>query len=217
VAAPILAQARLAVRLVEFNVRVARFAHHSWFGEVRGMRPTARTETGLSQWLLQEYGLDHEMDWEMSEPQKRVWLLDAPSLQRLAQELALAMHREWVLQLIDARRLRTLEASVPAGAVNFVMGELPEGRYHHVAPQVDFDAGSPTQLATKLQDAGARTLMGLLNPGWRAVRGRAQLYFERLQRLGEAAPCEATQRQQALVLICEWLVPRRFAEWGWCF
>ncbi|HEY6926291.1 MAG TPA: SctK family type III secretion system sorting platform protein, partial [Steroidobacteraceae bacterium] len=200
-----------------FNIRVARFAHHSWFEEVAGIRPTARTELWLSRWLLQESGLDHEMDWEMSEPQKRLWLLDAPSLQRLAQELALTMHREWVLQLIDARRLRVLEESVGAGAVNFVIGDLPEGQYHHAAPQVDFDADSPAGLTTKLREVGARTLMGLLSPEWRAVRGRAQLYFERFQRLGEVVPCEPAQRQQALALICEWLIPRRFAEWAWCF
>ena len=72
-AAPV--AARRAVRLVEFNLHPAGFAHRSWFGALSGERSMCeaifaaegraaeRSEPGLSCWLLEELGLQGEMDW----------------------------------------------------------------------------------------------------------------------------------------------------------
>ena len=222
-------QARLAVRLVEFNMHVARFAHRSWYGRDASTQISnanvfdacgkldTRAESHISEWLLRELDLYRAMDWEMSEPEKRLWLLDGASLERLAQELALTMHREWLLQVIDARRLRALESSVSERALHFVIEEVPQGQFHYGSPAVSFEIESSAVLGTKLKEAGARTLMALLQPAWRAVRGRAQLYFDRSQKLDDVTPFEAAHRDQALELICGWLLPRRFPEWGWCF
>jgi hypothetical protein len=127
------------------------------------------------------------------------------------------MHREWVLQVIDAKWLRSLNTSVGESAVRFVIEEMPKGECRHRSPTVNFATESATELGRQLQEAGARTLIALLHPAWRAVRGRAQLYFDRSQKLGDVTPFDAGQCEQALELICGWLVPRRFPEWGWCF
>jgi hypothetical protein len=157
------------------------------------------------------------MDWEMAEPQKRLWLLDGQSLERLARELALAMHREWLLQVIDAARLRVLKRSVDEKAVRFVIEEVPTGQCHFQTPTVSFEIDSSAELGTRLKEVGVRALMALLDPAWRAVRRRAQLHFDRSQNLGEVAPFEAPHRDQALDLIVKRLLPRRFPEWAWCF
>jgi hypothetical protein len=98
-----------------------------------------------------------------------------------------------------------------------VIEEVPKGQFHYGSPAVSFEIDSSAVLGTKLKEAGARTLMALLQPAWRAVRGRAQLYFDRSQKLNDVTPFEAAHRDQALELICGWLLPRRFPEWGWCF
>jgi hypothetical protein len=205
---------QLALRLSAFNLHVARFAHPSWYAEELRGHLSARSEPQVSRWLLQELGLQDEMDWEMQEPQKRVWLLDAPSLKRLARELALAMHRDWLVRVIDGTRLRALQAEVGEQALRFVVEEVPENSFHYQSPMVSLEAHSPGEVGANLTEQGMRTLLALLQPAWRAVRGRAQLYFERATELGDVPPLEPVHRQRALELICRRLIPRRFPEWA---
>jgi hypothetical protein len=227
---PVSAKSRRALRLVEFNLHPARFAHRSWYGDRSGWQGLSeaifdagghvddRAEPLVSNWLLHEHGLQDAMDWEMDEPQKRLWLLDGASLERLALELALAMHREWLVRVIEGARLRALGAKVGGQALRFVVEEVPEGAFHYQSPVVSFDL-DPQQgeLGEELKEQGVRTLLALLDPTWRAVRGRAQLYFDRARELGEPPPLESEHCRRALELICGRLIPRRFPEWAWCF
>jgi hypothetical protein len=264
---------RRALRLVEFNLHVARFAHRSWFGALldgpaplderavsdalfdagggaarraepavsdalfdagggvaRRAEPAvsdalfepgggvvARSEPALSRWLLEELGVLREMDWEMDELPKRIWLLDGPALERLALEFALCMHREWLVRVIDAKHLRVLYESVGRDAVRFVIQDVPEGAFHYQAPVVSFGSDAPIDVAAMLTDHGARALLALLQPAWRAVRVRAGLYFDRAKALGDAPSLEPAQSRRALELLCERLIPRRFPQWAWCF
>jgi hypothetical protein len=217
------------VRLVEFNLHPARFAHRSWF-EALSSEPAVseaifeadgrvadRCESGLSCWLLEQLGLQGQMDWQMSELPKRIWLLDGPALGRLALELALCMHREWLVRMIDARHLRALYEKVDREAVRFVIQEVPEGAFHYESAVVSFERDAPLDLARELKDHGARTLLALLLPTWRAVRARAQLHFDRAKALGDAPPLEPAHSRRALELLCDRLIPRRFPQWAWCF
>lgn len=156
------------------------------------------------------------MDWDLHEPQKRLWLLDGSALQRLATELALAMHRQWLLQVIDGARVRTLSDEVGEQALRFVVRELPADSFHYQAPQVRLEADGTGELRSELVEQGARTLIALLQPAWRAVRLRAQLHFDRSQDLAAVPAFEAQHCKRALELICGWLIPRRFPEWAWC-
>jgi hypothetical protein len=217
-----------ALRLVEFNLHVARFAHPSWYarsvpGSLRSAAKSDargglhdRVESQVSVWLLREVGLDAAMDWDLLEPQKRLWLLDASALQRLAMELALAMHRRWLLQVIGGARLRTVAKAVGEPALRFVVSELPEDSFHYQAPEVRLDADATGELRSELLEQGARTLIALLQPAWRAVRGRALLHFDRGQNLAAVPPFGPQHCTRALELICGWLIPRRFPEWAWC-
>jgi len=221
-------EARRALRLVEFNLHVARFAHRSWYEDALGDQGLARAlcdesgrlatrvEPQVSEWLLQEVGLQAQMDWGLDGPQRRLWLLDRPALERLALELALAMHREWVLRIIDSVRLRALAAKVGAEALHFVVEELPGGCLHYQSPVVSLDADL-SLLDKELKEYGARTLVALLEPAWGAVRGRAQLFFDRVLALGSVPPLNPPLLQRALDLIHGQLLPRRFPEWAWCF
>ena len=222
------ARSQRALRLVEFNLHPARFAHRSWYEDRPGGhalrealfdadgRVERRAEPLVSGWLLRELGLQDQMDWEMDEPQKRLWMLDGRSLERLALELALAMHREWLVRLIEGTRLRALAAQIGGQALRFVVEEVPEGAFHFQAPVVSLDPQPQDDLGAELKQHGARTLVALLDPAWRAVRGRAQLFFDRTQELGEQAPLESEHSRRALELICGKLIPRRFPEWAWC-
>jgi len=203
-----------AARLTQFNFHVARFAHPSWHGQEH---IAARAEPALSASLLQELGLQDQFEWEMTEPQQRIWLLDTPTLTRLAEETALAMHREWLVRVIDGMRVRALVTTIDRQALRFVIEEVSEGSFHYHAPVVSFDTDSPHELRAKLQTAGARTLIALLSPEWRAIRGRAQLHFDRSWKLDEVPPFGSDHGRRALELIVGTLIPRRFPEWAWLF
>jgi len=218
-----------ALRLTEFNLRVVRFAHRSWYcdgpcGRALGAalfdedgNVNSRVESQVSAWLIQDLGLHEEEDWQMSEVQKRIWLLDTPALARLSQELALAMHRDWLVRMVDGARVRSLQAKVGNGALRFVVEEVPQGSFHYSAPIATFETGTSEELITRLRQAGACSLMALLQPAWRAVRGRAALHFERSWGLDNVPPFDAEQCKRALELICGRLIPRRFPEWAWLF
>lgn len=213
----------LAARLVEFNMHVARFAHYSWYpGALRGVVVDAhgcidaRAEPALSRWLLKELDLQQDMDWQMDEPQKRLWLLDGPGIGRLSYELSLAMHRDWLAREIDGSRLRVLQQKIDPEARRFAVEEAPEGLFRHRSPRVDFERDAPAEIEAALRADGARTLLSMLQPQWYAVQGRAQLYFERLASYGVAS-LSAGRCDKALELICAHLIPRRLPQWAWLF
>jgi hypothetical protein len=221
-------QARRAVRATELNLHVARFAHPSWYEstfreqpwsaallDVHG-RPCERAEPEISRWLLREIGVEGETDWELREPHKRLWLLDDKALQRLACELALAMHRQWLVRIVDGGQLRALSAEVGEGCLRFIAGELPEAGFQYQSPVVELSPTPPGALRRELIAQGARTLIALLQPAWRAVRARAQLHFARSQDLAAVPPLGSAHCERALELIGTWLIPRRFPEWAWC-
>jgi hypothetical protein len=215
---------RHAMRLVEFNLHVARYAHRSWYPQGIGMplvdergRPEPRAELQLSDWLLRESSLHRDMDWRMEEPAKRLWLLDGPALERLLLEAAVALHRESLMRVIDGERVRTLERWLDASLWRFVMEELPPGLSNDHPPAVDFERGEPESLEESLRADGARTLLSLLRSEWRAVRGRAQMRFD-IGLARERSPAvPAAQAKRVLELIVTQLIPGRFAEWAWLF
>ena len=217
-----------AQRLVELNLHLARYAHRSWYeaalleANIAGVmlddrgRVSGRFEPCISRWLSEELGAT-DFDWDMREPQKRVWLLDRANVERLALELALAMHREWVVQIIDSARLRALAGAVGADALRFVIEDVPAGCFHYQSPLVSFDGTSAGDVAAELRGHGARTLMALLEPAWHAVRSRAALFFDRALELSADPPLEPALAHRALDLILQRLIPRRFPKWAWCF
>ena len=220
--APAHAQGQWAARLVEFNLHPARFAHRSWHApffqdwsfEAHAQR---RAEPRLSDWLRHEWIEQGEADWQMQEPEKRLWLLDVASLEHLTYLLGLALHRDWLVRIVEGQRLRLLHEKVVRETLRFVVAELPEGLFHHHSPTVSVESSAPEEFGQKLKEDGARTLMALLQPEWRAVRARAQLHFDRSLALDRVTPFDAARCTRALELICGHLIPRRLPKWAWLF
>ncbi|MGH8237878.1 MAG: SctK family type III secretion system sorting platform protein [Steroidobacteraceae bacterium] len=218
------AQTQWAPRLAEFNLHVARYAHRSWypnalseavFDEHGCIAP--RVEPQLSDWLLRELGLRRDMDWRMHEPHKRLWLLDRSSIQQLAYEVAVAMHRDWLALVIDGARLRALKQKLDRQLWRLMLENVPQGLCQHRSPVVDFETSTQLEIEQALLADGAATLLALLQPAWRAVRGRAQLHFDGALARGRIAPCGAARCDELLELICAHVIPKRLPQWAWLF
>lgn len=217
-----------ALRLVEFNLHIARLAHRSWYEQtlpgrfLQSARPgsgggiSARAEPKISQWLLRQHDLHETFDWDMSEPAKRPWLLDPTALDHLCGLLSLAMHRQWLLRIIKGSQLRALREAAGPEDFRLVVDELPPQSFHHARPTVDLDL-EPDALRSSLREDGARTLFRLLDTTWRAVRGRAVLRFKRGTIQEGESPFATDGRDAVLELICGRLIPRRLPEWAWLF
>jgi hypothetical protein len=211
-------------RLEEFNVHVARIAHRSWIPEAvqaivfdaQGALH-ARAEKWISEWLLETHGLQCETDWQMCEPEKRIWLLDSPSLARLTRELSIVMHREALLQTIDGARLREIRGRIDPVLWRLMLEELPSAAPVHSQPQVSFLNRAPQDLDADLLADGARLLKSLLRPHWRAVCGRATLRFPASYARIHGNEGGSSTDDPILTFVCGWLVPRRLPQWAWLF
>lgn len=218
-----------ATRVIEFNAHVARFAHRSWFAtadstgsleralfDAQG-RVRPRAEPHASTWLLRELELQNDADWEMAEPQKRIWLIAQPALGQLLRLVSLALHREWLARIIDGTRVRALRMAIGERVLRAAVEEVPREAFHHREATVRVDEEPVPDLLAKLEEDGARTLIALLAPEWRAVRGRAQLHFGRELALASVDPLDSADAVRALDLVCRRIIPRRLPEWAWLF
>jgi hypothetical protein len=235
-----------AMRVIEFNAHVARFAHRSWFAAAKKPSIAGRLESGqpfggdasgtlskalfdeqgrirpraephASTWLLRELELQNDADWEMAEPQKRIWLIPQPALGQLMRLVSLALHREWLARIIDGGRVRALRMAIGERVLRAAVEELPREAFHHREATVRVEAEPVPDLLSKLEEDGARTLIALLAPEWRAVRGRAQLHLERDLALASVAPLDPADAQAVCDLVCRLIIPRRAPEWAWLF
>lgn len=230
-----------SIRLMEINLHVARTAHRSWipadarealFDAQGALHP--RAERSVSQWLLDTHGLQRQMDWEMHESEKRIWLLDAPSLTRLTRELSIVMQRNFLLREIDGSRLREIRARVDPVLWRLMSEEMPIDAAHHAEARVTFLNRMPWDLESDLVYDGARLLWSLLAPEWLALRGRARLRFDAAFTLNEQpslanavaitecgglthALGEPAAGAAIIDLIQGWLIPRRLPQWAWLF
>jgi hypothetical protein len=155
------------------------------------------------------------MDWQMKEPQKRIWLLDSPSLTRLTRELSIVMHRHFLLRTIDGPRLRDIRGRIDPVLWRLLVEEMPEAAPDHERARVQFLNREPAELEAELIADGSRVLLALLAPEWRAVWGRARLRFPANQSVEAENDPHAADR--VLDLVCGWLVPRRLPQWAWLF
>lgn len=209
-------------RLIDFNLHPANSAHASWYplplaAQLRAAdgRIGPRIEADISRWMLGELGLDKHFDWQMRETQKRWWLMDRPSLERLTRELSIVMHREVLARVIDRSQLQRMQQQTGEDIWHFAVEQVPDGSLCHRAPTVNFSDGHSERLENAWKEDGARTLLRLLHPTWWAVRGRAELRFDRTLQVRHDAPMDAESCDRAVELISNHLIPRRLPQWAW--
>ena len=216
--------ARWVMHLVDFNLHPARSAHRSWLPGVlssvafdaRG-RLDARVDTPVSQWLLGEADASDGMDWQMEQPEKRIWLLDPPSLEKLAFELAAVAHRDSIARIIDRERVQVVQRALGSSLWSFVLEDVPERLRGFASRGVDFDRAPAATLETALRAEGVRSLFGLLAPEWRAVRARATLRFEASLTRDVPPLLDGVRRDSLVKLIRDHLIARRLPQWAWLF
>lgn len=214
--------ARWVTHLVQFNLHPVKSAHRSWFPSALSQvvfdadgRLGDRVGMPVSQWLLGEADAAGSSDWQMEEPEKRIWMLDPPSLEQLAFDLAAVAHRDSIAQMIDRERVQVVQRALGSALWSFVLEDVPERLRLFTSRSVDFDRATPAVLKTSLRAEGVRWLFGLLAPEWRAVRARATLRFEASLTRDVPPLLDVVRRNRLVDLIRDPLIARRLPQWAW--
>jgi hypothetical protein len=204
-------QQRAARLLWQFNCRAATFTHPSWISAWIA-DPALIGHPACSAHLLARHGLEGCHDWHCDAPAKRLWLLDGGSLSTLAVALGGVAQAPLLRRAVRRERRAALQAAWPATAW--------DAAHDPLAPRLDGllpATAAPSETGEPLSRLGAQLLRGLLEPGWRAVAGRARLRLPRPWADDIALALPAAERSALLNWITAVWIPQRSASWAWLF
>lgn len=204
-------QQRAAALLWQFNCRVACFTHATWIAPWMAS-PALVNHPACSAHLLARHGLTGCHDWYCNAPAKRLWLLNGGSLAALAVSIGGVAQAPLLRRTLRRERRQALQGTWPKPAW--------EAAHDALAPRLEglLPAGAaPSESGETLARLGAQLLRGLLEPGWRAVAGRARLRLPRTWADDDALALPAAQHQALLTWITAVWIPQRSAAWAWLF
>ena len=213
------------LRLVlRFNLHPEASLHPSWLpadwpaafrARLRTLGPAARPV--LRDALVHAGVLPVAPDYEFDSRLKRLLLLDAPALRRLAFYASLCAHaplmrprRGWL-----GVRLRRQARRLDADAVEFVLGRAPELTAFQMSVHPIKDR--PASCGRLLADRGYRLLLAAMaGEGEFAAQRLARMLPRRVSALPVPA-LEPRQKDQLAELMLSCIVPERLARWDWVF
>jgi YOP proteins translocation protein K (YscK) len=211
---------RLQTLIADFNLRPAGYVDSSWLpadwpaalGQPDSLQPLSRDV--LSNWLLQRHGLTQQFCFDFSQPERRYALLTRAAFQGLALYLGLVVCRDRVRTVIDKATVARLIDNLGSRAYEFAVFKAPATPLRAYA--VAFEPGR-VPLPRQLLSQGARVLLALFEPAWRAIGGRVRLKLPR--EVAEAAPLALSRSEQrsAREVLAARVIPEGFAQWAWLF
>jgi YOP proteins translocation protein K (YscK) len=213
-----MATASIASLVREFNLYPGRYLDRSWLpDDWREHLPAELSERAsdiLSRWLLDQYRLTDQFDFDFDAPEKRLALLDHESFQMLARYLGLVSAGDALRTVVDREGVEALRARLGSEDYEFLL---------HAAPALDIAAVGPAvdpcdpQWEAKAARHGAHLLAAVLHGQGRAIGARAQLKLPRAQ-CGEVVIAlssrdRARVRDVAILSIVEEVL----TQWQWLF
>jgi len=224
-AAPVATGPLALMRLVlRSNLQAQASVHPSWLpadwpvsARVRLGRLAPEAQAVLRDVLVRLGVLPALADYDFDSPVKRLLLLDAPALRRLAFYASLCVHaplmrpRRNALALSLRRQARRLDAD----AVEFVLERVPQATELQMSAQAFKER--PGACGRVLVDRGYRLLAALVaDEGEAAAERLARMLPRRVAALPVPA-LAARQKQQLRELVLACIVPERLPQWDWLF
>jgi type III secretion protein K len=216
-----LALMRLVLR---FNLHPQASLHPSWLpadwpvsARARLARLAPEAQALLRDALVRAGVLAAGPDHAFDSPVKRLLLLDAPSLRRLAFYASLCVHAPLMRPRRDAlaAALRRQARRLDDDAVDFVLERAPQ------ATELQMSAHAlrerPGACGRVLVDRGHRLLLALLADEGEAAAARLARMLPRRASGLPVPALAARQKQQLRELVLACIVPERLARWDWLF
>lgn len=211
------------VRVVtHFNLHPEADLHPSWLPADWPVRHRVPARLGLrgravlSQLLMRSSAGGTPGDFNFDSRGKRLALLDAGSLRRLALYCGFCAH----LPLLRQRgalssQLRRQARRLGEDTLDFVLERVPELTEIRMDAKVlkDKPAGAGHVIATR----GYRLLLGLMAAEGEAMLRRVQHKLPRRVSTYRVPALEARQQRQLGELVLSCIVPERLPQWDWLF
>ncbi|WP_162634439.1 SctK family type III secretion system sorting platform protein [Ralstonia sp. GX3-BWBA] len=216
--------ARLAGLVATFNLRPDRYIDASWLPADWPLAlrdPVRYGEAGravLARALLQAHQLHGEWDYDFAAMEKRVALLPADALERLAVCCGLCLHRQWLREGEVSRKTRqAIDLAFGAPLVAFALERMPA--FEAVAETLQAQRQYPRLAVETLRARGRRLLTDFLVPFGPAVIRRLALKFPRNAADADRPPylLGRTQRAELGELLRLSLIPEQVPAWDWLF
>jgi type III secretion protein K len=209
------------VRLVtRFNLHPEHDLHPSWLPPewpARHRQPQRLGDAGralLAEMLRSRAGLG-QAEYNFDSRMRRLALLDAASLRRLAAYCGLCVHKPLFKVRGPASQLRRTARRIDDDAVEFVLDRVPQ------LTELRMDTRGlqerPLSTGRVVMNRGYRLLMAAVAPEGEVVLRRVQRKLPR--RVAQLSVPVLTPRQSAqlaeVMLLC--IVPERLPRWDWLF
>ncbi len=183
-----------------------------WPAKYRAMsRLNESGQAMVCEWVRRELGGDMPT---FDTPLRRMALLDASSLRRLAGYIGMAAHKPLLQMRGTGRQLRRQAERIEPGAADFIVRRVPA--LSELAMNTTALQERPIGLGRVVMNRGYRLLLATLNHDGDALMRRVRL---KLPRHACAAPPVLAPRQhqqlEELMLMC--IVPERLPQWDWLF
>jgi len=207
---------RLLDLQLSFNLYPSQYAHASWLERLgvsdadNELRTSPLWTRSVSSALLRGANLDKHFDNDFFDPAKRLALIDAPTITRVAGLVCATLLRERIKRAVRQDEVRALRASIGAEAHAFAVrfgGLLPM-----VAPPF---ANDPWPAPAEWQKAAVLQMFAALPAHAIGVMGRMRMRFSSdwtppRQRLNEPQRVGLTKLIVAVIMLST-------PDWRWLF
>ncbi|HDR8937112.1 SctK family type III secretion system sorting platform protein [Burkholderia vietnamiensis] len=221
-APPAARRAAFHALVCEFNLRPDRYLHvtrvpAAWPARYRSLDAFGLAGRRLlARHLLDAHGVAGRYDFDVADPCARLALLPGAALEQLAAYAGLLLHRGWLRDALNVRRIRAeVAAKLGGDALELALERAPE--FGALADTLEPWRADPAALPAVIRARGARLLADFIGVAGDAVGVRARLKFNRA--CDDEAPywLNRAQRDQFGELLFLFLIPERLASWDWLF
>jgi hypothetical protein len=207
---------RLLDLQLAFNLFPSQYAHASWLERLgvsaadNDLRQSPLWTRSVSSALLRAASLDKHFDNDFFDPAKRLALLDATTLTRIAGLVCATLLRERIKRAVRQEEVRALRASIGAEAHAFAV------RFGELLPMVTPPfSNDPWPEPAEWQKAAVLQVFGALPAHAIGVTGRMRMRFASdwtlpRQRLNEPQRVGLTRLIVAVIMMST-------PEWRWLF
>lgn len=157
-----------------------------------------------------------QTDFDASTPLARLALLPGAALEQLASYAGLLLHRVWLRDALQQRRVRAeIVGKLSADALELTLERAPE--FGALGETLEPWRDDPAALPPLIRARGGRLLADFIGAAGDAVARRVTLKFNLA--IDSEAPylLNHAQRDQLGELLFLFLIPERFATWDWLF
>jgi hypothetical protein len=207
---------RLLDLQLSFNLYPSRYAHASWLERLGvnnadvEVRATPLWTRSVSSALLRAANLDKHFDNDFYDPAKRLALIDASTLTRVAGLVCATLLRERIKRAVRQEEVRVMRASIGAEAHAFAV------RFGELLPMVTPPfANDPWPAPTEWQKAAVLLIFGALPAHAIGVMGRMRMRFSSDWTLPRNRLSEP--QRVGLTKLIVTVIMHSTPEWRWLF